>query len=227
MGVPFGERGTPVFVMGGIMSEHERRQGYAYNRVLIETAHVLVPEFADAVVWLSGAQLQMLRNITQYLNRQETYVDDYMPGYYVTPDADDYDSILEIVADLEETLMGNPNTIWGYADQYYDPTNVQSTGAGSTILETDPIPSGYVAVVYHWVAWHLGGTTVGIKVNAIVDATTIPLYDEAAIPHQEYVTQITNVVLKEGDYMTVKFTGLPDTEWGYLRMLGYSMIVPE
>lgn len=129
------------------MSENERRRKYRYNRILIETERVLDPQFADAVVFLSGAQIEMLRNVSQYLNRLETYVIEYNPGYYLTPTAEDYDSILEIVADLEETLMGNPNTIWGYEERWAQ--NVGQTMGSDTYFHrsTTRPPEGYVYVL--------------------------------------------------------------------------------
>ena len=55
---------------------------------------------------ITGAQLEMLRNLTQYLHRRSTFVAETHEGYYLAADNDDWDSIQAVVAELEETLMG-------------------------------------------------------------------------------------------------------------------------
>ncbi|GAH00705.1 unnamed protein product, partial [marine sediment metagenome] len=51
-------------------------------------------------------QLELLRNLTQYLHRRSSFADEYHTDYYLCADNDDWDVIEAIVADLEETLMG-------------------------------------------------------------------------------------------------------------------------
>lgn len=122
------------------MSEVDRRRSYWYNAVLIESDRVLTPQVADAVIYVTGAQVEMLRNITQYLIRRNTYVSESHLGYYLVPDDSDYDEILAIVADLEETLMGNPNTIWGYSEVKILDGDHTKSGAGDDILYTGQVP---------------------------------------------------------------------------------------
>lgn len=88
------------------MSESWRRKAYYNKRVLIETARVLSPQGEDALLCITGAQLEMLCNLTQYLRRRSTYASEYANDYYLAPTEAEWDSILAIVADLEETLMG-------------------------------------------------------------------------------------------------------------------------
>jgi len=88
------------------MLEVWRRKQYYRPRVLVDTSRVLNPQFADSLVCLTGAQLEMLRNLTQYLHRRSTFVDDYGTDYYTTPTNAEWDDIQSIVAELEETLMG-------------------------------------------------------------------------------------------------------------------------
>ena len=208
------------------MSESERRRGYRYNRVLIETARVLDPQFADAVVFLSGAQIEMLRNVTQYLNRLETYVTEYTPGYYLAPTVEDYDDILEIVADLEETLMGNPNTIWGYKDRLEHRITETSIGDPVTYAETPSVPAGYVHVVENISAHHTDGGTCGVTLTVEVGGADPILYTAPALPTNDVVTLPSNVTMKEGDYLQWAVTGLASTKLAILRVLGYTMVVP-
>ena len=87
-----------------------RRRSYDTRRVLIDSARVLDSPFDDSLVCLSGAELEMVRNLTQYLHRQDTFIETYYNSHYVTPDVDDWDAIAAIVAGLEEKLMGCAET---------------------------------------------------------------------------------------------------------------------
>lgn len=88
------------------MSESWRRKTYYDKRVLIETARILSPQFDDSLLCITGAQLEMLRNLTQYLKRRSTFVSAYHEGYYDAPTEAEWDNLQAIVADLENTLMG-------------------------------------------------------------------------------------------------------------------------
>ena len=88
------------------MSEDWRRKSYYDPRVTIETDRVLTPQFADSVLCLTGAQLEMLRNLTAYLKRRSTFVSEYHDGYYLAPTNEQWDALQAIVADLEDTIMG-------------------------------------------------------------------------------------------------------------------------
>lgn len=83
-----------------------RRKEYYEPRVLIETERVLTPQFDELWVCLDGSQVEMLRNLTQYLHRRSTFAEAYDAFGYFAPDNDDWDTIQAIVADLEEKLMG-------------------------------------------------------------------------------------------------------------------------
>ena len=208
------------------MSESERRRGYRYNRVLIETARILDPQFADAVVFLSGAQIEMLRNVTQYLNRLETYVTEYNPGYYLAPTVTDYDDILEIVADLEETLMGNPNTIWGYHDRWMEPQDTISVGNYSTYADTDPVPEGYVHIFEHWDIRHNHGSTRAVVLTIVTGDGQTTMWEAPAVPHWEMFYGDTHITLKEGDYVRAQIIELLTGRTIELTVSGYKMKVP-
>ena len=87
------------------MSESWRRKSYYDPRVLIRTAFVLDPPFPDALVCLTGPQLAMLRNVTQYLHRRSTFASEYHEGYYLAPTNEEWDQLAAIVSDLEDKLM--------------------------------------------------------------------------------------------------------------------------
>lgn len=88
------------------MAEAWRIKRYYVPRVLIDTERVLNPQFPDTVVCLTGSQVEMLRNLTQYLKRRSTFAQGYEEDYYLAPNNTDWVTIATIVAELEKTLMG-------------------------------------------------------------------------------------------------------------------------
>lgn len=208
------------------MSEVDRRRKYVRNRVLIETARILSPTFSDAVVFLSGAQLELLRNVTQYLNRQDTYVSEYNPGHYLIPTSADYDDILEIIADLEETLMGNPNTIWGYDNRITANENFVKSGAGDLQVEPFSVPEGYVYDIN--VVAARNADTIVSQEHALYDGSltyTIAYFDDQ--PANVFALHDKlSIKLKEGDKYIVWFRDCQDGDAIRVRGWGTQMVVP-
>lgn len=209
------------------MTDTARRRKYSEDRVLIESSRVLSTTFGPAVIYLTGPQVEMLRNVAQYLRRQETYVAAYASGYYLTPTVEDFDDVLAIVADLEETLMGNPNTIWGYSDRWTQFKMATSTGAYFTYCVTSEVPAGYVYVLEHWNAYHLADDPLGVLVGLGSTASTPVLYDAPNVAGNDIIKQSEYLTLKEGDVLAVRFTSLPEGDGARLRVWGHKMIVPE
>lgn len=208
------------------MSESERRRKYRYNRVLIESERILTPQFDDSIVYLTGPQIEMLRNVTQYLNRLDTYVETHHSGYYLTPDAADYDDILEIVADLEETLMGNPNTIWGYKDAFAEVTADPGTSETWKYLYNDAVPAGYVYVITSVSVYFTTGTASRMKLSIDTEHYTLIMdVDDSPTVHVPLALQGA-WPLKEGERMlaSVLVSGQPCAI--RLDMSGYKMVVP-
>lgn len=83
-----------------------RRRKYVERRVLIDSARILDSPFDDSLICLSGAELELLRNVCLYLRRQDTFVASYFAQHYLTPDSTDWDALQAVVAGLEEKLMG-------------------------------------------------------------------------------------------------------------------------
>lgn len=88
------------------MADEWRRKKYYDKRVLIETARVLDAQFEDSLICMTGAQFEMMRNLTQYLRRRSTFASEYQEGHYLAPTSAEWDELQAIVADLEEVLMG-------------------------------------------------------------------------------------------------------------------------
>lgn len=88
------------------MSETWRRKTYYDKRVLIAVSDIIEPIADDTIICLTGAQIVMLRNLTQYLHRRSTFVDVYHDTCYLAPTNEQWDTLDAIVADLEDKLMG-------------------------------------------------------------------------------------------------------------------------
>lgn len=94
------------------MSEDAWRRKRYYNpRVVIGTADILDCPFPDSLVCLTGAELALLRNMTQYLHRRSTFASAYHEGYYLAPTNEEWDALDAIVAGLEDKLMGCPDLL--------------------------------------------------------------------------------------------------------------------
>jgi len=89
-----------------VSDESWRRKTYYTPRVLITTDDVLDCPFPDTLLCLTGAELQLLRNMTQYLHRRSTFASEYHDGYYLAPSNEEWNVLDRIVAELEDKLMG-------------------------------------------------------------------------------------------------------------------------
>jgi len=129
------------------MDEEQRWLSYRYDRILIESDRIITPTLPGCTLVLSGAQVEMLRNCVQYLDRRSTFVSEYEELRYQTPNDADWDDILAIVADLEEELMGNINVPWGYTEPYGEKETLTVTVGGTNILTFSSVPTGRIRVV--------------------------------------------------------------------------------
>jgi hypothetical protein len=196
--------------------------------VLIDAARVLNGQFDDAVVHLSGAQLEMLRNLTTYLHERTTFVDTYHPEYYELPDDEDWDTIEAIVSDLEDKLMGNENTIWGYFDRIGQEVDDLAGVGDSWVQDHEEVPSGEV-----WVINQISFETDGPQVTAYsyVHFHTFirpPIAETITVPTDVGKTAAgLNVTLREGDFVKVLWSGTTEGQRLKSYLLGYKMKVPE
>jgi len=177
------------------------------------------------VVYLTGAQIEMLRNVSHYLERLDTYVSEHHDGYYLVPTDEDYDDILAIVADLEETLMGNPNTIWGFQDIYIESPTETSVGAGTTVVEGSPVPEDEIWIVTNAVLRHSDDTSRVAGLEVFHDAQGHILEASLALAPWELLKWQNLLWLAEADYVKGYVTALANDKVAYLSILGYKMNV--
>jgi len=88
------------------MTEAERKRTYYRPRILISVDDVLESTFTDSLVCLTGAELNILRNLVQYAEREANWVSEYHTHYYLTPTDEEWQTLQALVAELEQKLMG-------------------------------------------------------------------------------------------------------------------------
>jgi len=87
------------------VADEWRVKKYYNPRVTVETSRILDTTFPDMLVCLTGAQVELLRNMCAYLSRRSTFVSEAHEQYYLAPSNEEWDSLQEIVAELEYKLM--------------------------------------------------------------------------------------------------------------------------
>ena len=208
------------------MSEAERRRYYGKNRVLIEYQRLRYPQFDDAVLYFTGVQIEILRNLMQYARQPEGYVSVYGPDSYLIPAAAEWDEIETIVSDMEETLMGNPNTIWGYKDRVVTMSNLQSDVNGDFAVDLPEVSANEV--------WRVMGVSVYRDTNAAQYARVSIAYSGGSIAIEDIAMaavgklypSISEFVLKAVDNIRVTYTGATIGETVITSAWGYKMAVP-
>lgn len=93
------------------MTDEWRRKSFYETRVMVETERVIASLVPDSLVCLTGGQLEMLRNLTQYLHRRSTFASEYLPNGYLCPSNEEWAEVQLEVAELELVLMGCPDIV--------------------------------------------------------------------------------------------------------------------
>jgi hypothetical protein len=209
------------------MSEAERRTGYDDARVLIQSSRILLPQFPAQTVQLSGAQVELLRNITSYLNRRTTFVAEYQDSYYLTPIDVDWDDIQAMVASLEEKLMVTENVIWGYKDRLFTREDHTTFAAGAFVQDHSDVPANEIWVVSGISLFSdkpNGTVTVLAELPTIATAITNQI---TVIQNQWIAVTGLNLTMKEGDHIAFSWKGLVITQRIISNVWGYVMSVLE
>jgi len=190
---------------------------------MIESARILSPQFDDAVLYFTGAQIELLRNVAGYLRRLETYTAEYHQGYYLTPTAEDYDTILAIVANLEETLMGNPNTLFGIKDVQRELLYKANSVAGEDTLWFASVPEDEVWRIESIHARNADTSNSLIHIRRSSDLGYFPVADFENPAADTRVFWKGMLTLEAGTAISIVFSGctLNDALWAGIQ--GYKM----
>ena len=196
-------------------------------RILVSAKAFLNTTIADGVFYFTASQIELMRNLVDYANRRTTFVSDYYIGYYLSPDDTDWDLIQAIVADLENTLMGNPNTLWGYLDRLADSKTQVKSGDGDHNMTFDTCPEGEVWIV-NAVCGHNGTTACQIEFTMLNPSYFFPvhIFESSGIDEYSIKSSLSHI-MKEGDYLRVTFRSCIDGDSLSGKITGYKMSVPE
>lgn len=204
------------------MSEVERRRVYFDGRVLIESARVLDSPYDDALVCLTGAELELLRNLTTYLHRRSSFVDTYHDGYYIMPDDDDWDAVSAIVATLEEKLMGCEEIAQDIADiltaleALYAATALESANesftitAGATGSENHKfaaVASGKIRTVYVISAYNQNRAITNGGIQIATGGYTVEFHRQTTTGGYDKLIFKDQVCVLPGEDLTITFNG--------------------
>lgn len=208
------------------MSDPLKRHNYVQNRILITSARILSPEFAPAYLRFSGAQIELMRNLLDYGNRETTFVDSYEGDHYFTPSDEDLDSLFEIVADLEEILMGNINIPFGYSERLVLADVYEHDEVGIFDYDFDAVPEGET----WWVQFiHCRDQTAAVGMTQIMlvggGESLVLAYKESMIRWESCI-YTGLLVLSEGDYLKIRINECAEGDDIDLGLWGYKMLVP-
>lgn len=202
------------------------RTGYRYGAILIEAARILTPQFNPTTISLSGAQVELLRNLTMLLHSERTFVDEYHDTYYLTATVADFDAISAIVADLEEILMSNPNTVFGYSDRWSEDLSETKAGDGTYQGTTIVVPVGYVYVVNFMYYRNNTGARGNVSMR-FHDGTTYYYAAFNTSPEQLVPTKWEGAVkLAAGDSVLITQNSCVHNDVIQAGVWGYKMKVP-
>jgi len=208
------------------MSEAERRTRYVLGRILIESSRILSPQFGAQGISLSGAQVELLRNITAYLRRDTTFVDEYHGGYYLRATTSDFDDIQATVADLEDKLMAVENTLWGYNDRLVYPESEVCDNASYFTVSIGPVPSDEVWSIENALVRHDHGSNRNCAFAIYADAISTYITPVLVVPTISWYGGPTTLTLGPGDSMLAVFWGLDVGKTAQFTTTGYKMKVP-
>lgn len=207
-------------------TESERRQNYHEMRLLVETARILTPQFDASIVYLTGAQLELLRNVAQYLDRQDSFVSEYHPDFYLTPTDAEWNTLQAIVDDLKEELMGNANTIWGFYEQWFEWLGETKSGDGQFIVQTAVVPTGYVYRLEHVAVMNRTRAATWAQFAVVSSGCYNWLMTEAAIALGKVYVWHGLMTLAEGDRVYMLMAGNLDGDIIDAGVLGYKVKLP-
>lgn len=167
------------------MSEEWRRKKYYRTRVLIPVDECLESEFGDCLVCLTGGQLNLVRNLLLYAERRSTFVSEYHEQYYLAPSAEEWDSLQELVSDLEGNLM-DCEQFTTDLQEILDWVRLQAALPGGSFSEDEEAAFPY----------------------------TDEIEDDELTPAEEEACAIAQLWFEWG-YQTITESVLPATRWGF------------
>lgn len=204
----------------------ELREHYVAGRILIEAERMADPRFDALGIYLTGGEVEMLRNVVHYLARRSTWVGAYADGYYTMPSDLIWDDILALVAGLECKLMGNENTLWGYNDVWNESLALTQTGDGTAVVIHDPVGDGEVLILQGLSWLNQVGQRGTMQFQVRKGSTHLILANGPSQPQYVPLMWTGRVVLLKGDYVVVKQSDALGDDTYVGAAWGVKMVVP-
>lgn len=196
------------------------------HRVLVDAKAFLNTTIAAGVLYFTPGQIELMRNLMQYANRRSTWVSDYYVGYYLSPDDTDWDLIQERVADLEETLMGNNNVIWGYTDRLADYKTEGSMPAGNSDILGTVVPEGEVWEVTGMSFETVSATCTGVRLGYETAEERIIVNNQLSVVTNTIYSFGMDLILRHTDKCFWRFYGMTLNDDVHCYAWGSKMEVP-
>lgn len=201
------------------------RRNYRYGGMYMEATRILNPQFDSIALELTGAQVELLRNVTMLFHSQDVFVDAYHDGYYMNASDVDYDTILAIVADLENKLMGGKTMLWEYSDTYREEQFDLDADASTITLTFGLVPADEVWVVTQWIAVNEDTRTTN---NTLMVSTATASFD-AASAHPDAANHRTGtsvfIPLKTNERVEMRIEGCQQDDEIHGWVSGYKIDV--
>jgi len=201
------------------------RRNYRQGRMYIEAARILNPQFDGIELELTGAQVELLRNVTMLFHSQDAFVDAYHNGYYMNASDTDYDDIQAIVADLENKLMGGQTMLWGYHDTYREEQYDLDADTATITLTFSIVPADEIWVITQWVVVNEDTRTTN---NTLKVSLPTASFDVASVhpdaPNHRTGTSVF-VPLKTGERLEIRVEGCQQDDVIYGWVTGYKIDV--
>lgn len=201
------------------MEDAERRLSYQYQRVLLETTRVLSPQFDDTLICLTGAELELLRNVCTYFHLRSSFVSQYDETYYLCPDDDDWDDIQAIVADLEEKLMGCKI----YRETWAEEKTGTATGGGNAVANFTTVPAGEIWQLQFVKAYHDAGVAKALQFAVYDPSTLYTFYYDASVLSGEIAVATVPITIAPGQNLRMLAFAPGDGKKIYAQAFGYKM----
>ncbi|GAG68913.1 unnamed protein product [marine sediment metagenome] len=196
------------------------------HRVLVDAKAFLNTTIDAGVLYFTPGQIELMRNLMQYAGRRSTFVSDYFIGYYLSPTDADWNLIQAEVADLEETLMGNNNVIWGYNDRITEDLGGIKSGDGQYAKMSTAVPAGYVhrieAISIRNNTMARGGTGIWLYDGSDYYSMAYELSPSLSVP----LIAAGPFTLKEGDQVNIRMGSCLDGDNIEAGLWGYQIEVP-
>lgn len=204
------------------MADPLLRRAYVRDRVLIDANRTIDSVFPTIGVILTGEELEILRNLLEYANRIESFVDEYDDNTYVVPDDETWETLQTIMASLEAKLMGGKNTIFGVSDRLVLRQSEFMSGTGGHSQDHDTVPEGEIWVI-EGISF-LTDTATGLVTPHLDDGNGDLALGESITLAAWIYTTMRNIqaYLVEDDFLRIEWSNMVDGQkmvsqaWGYI-----------